>query len=287
MDASEFDNLVRQLSATPHRRGLVRGLAGGGVASALALLGLEEAEAEFPSKCRRTAQCGPGARCKKRPGKNTGKCKCLPGLTSCPGTLGCVNTQTDNNNCGLSCTQCSAGRVCTTGTCCSSGEKPCGTSCIATSGVLRTTAPPAAQATWCARKESVAAARTRSCAVSPALRSMRAAPTAPPAARVQRYVTPTPGPVEEWTRKCAATSAFRQTGAAPATTADSSPYAAALAVSAASPDSALVRTTALARSRRRMRWQTRETRKTGTTADRKPTEAGDGAGGPPLPGPWT
>src|SRR4051812_5304339 len=108
MDSARFDGLVRRFGQTRSRRQTLGGLAALSASGGLALLGLGEAQAVFPKKCTNTAQCGPGATCKKKPGKKKGKCLCLPGLTSCPGTLGCVNTQTDNNNCGPSCTQCPA-----------------------------------------------------------------------------------------------------------------------------------------------------------------------------------
>ena len=89
MDSARFDGLARAFSQARLRRQTLCGLAALAASGGLALLGLGEARAAFPPKW----------------------------LTSCPGTLGCVNTQNDSNHCGSCSNQCPGGRGCFGGAC--------------------------------------------------------------------------------------------------------------------------------------------------------------------------
>ena len=88
--------------------------------------------------------CGAcGARCCLGNVCSGGRCAaaCSPGNTACGPRTGpdgctffaCIDTLSDNNNCGACGTQCAAGQVCVLGSCltpCAAGETRCGMTCV-------------------------------------------------------------------------------------------------------------------------------------------------------------
>jgi hypothetical protein len=137
VDGIDFDVLIRSFVTATTRRETARGVAGVALAALLGRLGPADAGAEFPKKCKKNAQCGPGARCVGARDDKPGKCKCKSGLVSCAGTKGCVDTEADPNHCGGCADQggaaCTGGRTCQTGQCaCPTGQTVCGETCVDT-----------------------------------------------------------------------------------------------------------------------------------------------------------
>ncbi|HYO30150.1 MAG TPA: hypothetical protein VER37_06165 [Thermomicrobiales bacterium] len=133
MDQRRFDALLRSFATVAtSRRGAVRGLAGGGAAGLLGLLGFDDAAAGC---VRAGGRCGDKKRCCRGTACKGGKCRCKTGLTACGGR--CVNTKTSAANCGGCGKACDPGQTCANGTCkdsdgggCSVGEKECRGACI-------------------------------------------------------------------------------------------------------------------------------------------------------------
>lgn len=127
MEDIAFDRLTRSLGAAPSRRAALQALATSALAGLLTVLVRAEVQADFPSTCKTDSACGSGAECvgfkkgKRRKGKRRkdkpGKCRCLTGLTSCPGTLGCVDLQSSNTNCGTCGNTCRFDLTCMAGRC--------------------------------------------------------------------------------------------------------------------------------------------------------------------------
>ena len=142
MDSHRFDTLTRILSASGSRRGALAAGIGRSLGGALGVLSLAAPEDVWAEsgKCKPT--CGTCQRCKKgdcdkRHGKKRckrGKCKpeadglacaggtcqggicvCASGLTACGGI--CVNLQTDETQCGVCGSACTASQVCQAGQC--------------------------------------------------------------------------------------------------------------------------------------------------------------------------
>jgi hypothetical protein len=99
MDGDRFDDLARGLSAAPSRRALLKGLAGGALAAALAALGAEGAGAghfgcrHVGKPCARNGQCCSG-RCRGPAGRETCRAHhqggCLASQDQCTAGAGLV-----------------------------------------------------------------------------------------------------------------------------------------------------------------------------------------------------
>jgi hypothetical protein len=92
-----------------------------------------------------TAACGSaGVACAPCPGEKTcqsGVCGCTTGLTSCSGS--CVNTQTNNSNCGACGNACADGQRCSGGTCVCDASSCAGGCCSGKTCVLVANQTPA------------------------------------------------------------------------------------------------------------------------------------------------
>ena len=127
------------VAAPGSRRAALRLLGGGALGALLGRIGVEGVEAaclKVPKPCAATKNCCQGAtcvgsgRCVKN-GRPTGKCRCTcpSNLTECGGR--CVDTQTDEGNCGGcgaagSAFKCDSGETCQNGACSGGG---CGNPC--------------------------------------------------------------------------------------------------------------------------------------------------------------
>jgi hypothetical protein len=161
MDGKRFDAISRALITETSRRRTLTGTFGG----ALTALGLARLTAAKKTRAAASGQCKPACdecnecekgKCKKKNGKKScksgkctpktngtacgslagavcqqGICRCPDGLTNCDGT--CVDTATDETNCGTCGDTCLAGQTCVNGACeCPAGTEPCSGSCVAT-----------------------------------------------------------------------------------------------------------------------------------------------------------
>ena len=120
MDADRFESLLRSLSPSPSRRRALRLLAGLVLGSPLAL-GTPGTDAHDTSaKCKKLADKDKRKKCLKKAKKHLARHgrqtpRCSDGLTDCGG--GCVNTHTDEANCGSCGTGCATTQVCQAGSC--------------------------------------------------------------------------------------------------------------------------------------------------------------------------
>lgn len=140
MEADRFDDIIRTLSAAPSRRIIVQAFAGLTLAGGLGTLaGLRDADAR--KKKRK----------KKKKKKSAASGGCIPACggetpTCCSGN--CVNTATNESNCGSCGETCPPGQTCCEGTCanlatdeancsacgvsCGPGQSCCGGACLDT-----------------------------------------------------------------------------------------------------------------------------------------------------------
>jgi hypothetical protein len=75
------------------------------------------------SRCHAKHDCCDGARCKHN------HCKCRSGRTKCDNSGGCVNLDSDSENCGACGNPCVDNRICSNGVCCKTGETGCNGNC--------------------------------------------------------------------------------------------------------------------------------------------------------------
>src|SRR5688572_16782711 len=116
MDQQRFDDLTRKLSRLPSRRAFLKAVAG---AATAALAGRTAAEAQpdkklWKQKCKTHSDCPAGAACVNN------HCACPPGTTLCHADsifAGCVDLQTDHDNCGACGIGCSINMECIDGAC--------------------------------------------------------------------------------------------------------------------------------------------------------------------------
>lgn len=154
MEADRFDTITRTLGAAPSRRNIAQALAGLTLAGGLGTLaGLNDADARKRKRKKKKKKKGAASgNCKPACGgatptccagacvntatneRNCGSCgeTCPPGQTCCGGT--CANLATDEANCSACGASCGAGQACCGGVCLDTSEDPencggCGTAC--------------------------------------------------------------------------------------------------------------------------------------------------------------
>lgn len=125
MDQERFDGIAKELAAATSRRGVVRGVGLGLVAS---MFGLTSPDASQARRRRRRVRAQKGA---------PGGCNKYP-FSKC-GTRGkqqtCFNLDNDDRNCGACGRVCASGEACQNGQClstnpCSAGQTLCGGACV-------------------------------------------------------------------------------------------------------------------------------------------------------------
>ncbi len=123
MDQEKFDALVQKLTADASRRGVVRGVLSGAVASALGVAGLQAADAKKKGKKGEgdgpeDERCVPnGRRCGKCGKKKNGKPKCKPCKKCCSRYSQAQPNGRKRCQCKPSGAQCRNGAQCCSGDC--------------------------------------------------------------------------------------------------------------------------------------------------------------------------
>ena len=113
MDGDCFDTLARSLTKPAGRRVVLRALAGGAVAAAVARIGVKEAAAGcrlVGERCKERDDCCSNTRCKN------GTCVCQSGYTNCSGR--CRDLNNSRTSCGTCGNRCLSSEVCQSGNCC-------------------------------------------------------------------------------------------------------------------------------------------------------------------------
>lgn len=153
MDPRRFDDMTKRLTTGSSRRQVLKGLAGGALASALSFVGAGGVVArqcrDDGKNCKSDTECcslfcNPATfTCAVAPPADTcdpacptgalcvdGACFCPVPTAFCP-TDGCVDLQTDVTHCGTCATACATGATCTAGSCvCPTGESVCNGVCV-------------------------------------------------------------------------------------------------------------------------------------------------------------
>jgi hypothetical protein len=133
MDGLLFDALAKAWSTTPHRRALLKRLAGGIGAGLLVARGVKPAAAACTQYGR---ACGSASECCSE-NSVEGKCVCRVGKTRCGKR--CVDLRNNENHCGACDTPCPEDQQCRDGQCgcaqygtaCKDDDTCCSTQCVA------------------------------------------------------------------------------------------------------------------------------------------------------------